>query len=141
MTTARIPFTPADEAKIASMGQWMMVVAIIHFVIGGLVLIFMCFGCLGVAAMLSQGLPGIFGAIRAFFGLLAGPVLVGQGALLLQAKKAFDTVITSDQNDQAFLAEGFMKVKIFFIIEVVYAVTQILMGCLDSATPIAMRFM
>jgi hypothetical protein len=141
MTTARIPFTPADEAKISSMGQWMLVVAIIHFVMGGIVLLMSCFGCVGIAAVLSQGLTGIMGAVALFFALLSGPVLVGQGVLLLQAKKSFDMVVTSDQNDQAFLAEGFTKVKIFFMIEVAYALIQVLSGCMESITPIAQRFM
>ena len=141
MTTARIPFTASDEAAISSLGQWMLVVAIIHFVIGGIVVLLSCFACVGMANALSGSLFGILAVFRSAVFLLSGPVLIGQGVLLIQARKAFDAVVATDSQDQALLGEAFGRVRIFFVIEVAFGLLSLLLGCVDVVTPIATRFM
>lgn len=141
MTTARIPFDASEEKRILGLGQWMMAVAIIHFLLGGLVVLLSCFACIGAAQMLSQGLTGIFGALRVFFALLSGPVLIIQGVLLLKAKKSFDTVVATDQNDQAELATAFGQVRVFFMIEVAYGALQLCLTMVDIVTPVIARLM
>ena len=141
MSVARIPFTPDDERKISSLGTWMMAVAVIHFIIGGLVVLLSCCGLIGIAQMLTQGLTGILGALRGGLGLLAGPILLGQGYLLVMAKKHMDAVVQTDTDDQAQLASAFKQIKIFVMIEGVYGLMQILMGCIDSSVPIVGRFL
>lgn len=141
MTTARIPFDANEEKRILGLGQWMMAVAIIHFLLGAVVVLLSCFGCFGAVQMISQGLTGIFAAVRVFFALLSGPILIIQGVLLLKAKKSFDTVVATDQNDQAELASAFGQVRVFFMIEVAYGVIQLCLSMVDIVTPIIARFM
>ena len=115
--------------------------AVIHFLFGGVVVVLSCFGCIGAAQMVTQGLTGIFGAMRVLFALLSGPILIIQGVLLLKAKKSFDTVVATDHSDQAELATAFGQVRVFFMIEVAYGVIQLFLAMVDIVTPIVVRFM
>lgn len=141
MTTARIPFSASDEGAITGLTQWMLVVSIIHFVIGAIALIFSCLACVGVASLLSGGLQGILAVFRAGVFLLSGPVLIGQGVLLMQARTAFDAVVATDTNDQALLGHAFGRLRLFFMIEVGYGLIGLLTGCIDIVTPVAGRFL
>ena len=120
MSLARIPFTAEDEGIIRSLGGWMLFIAIVHFIIGGLLLICGCFGVFGaVASIATQGIAGILMVVMVAFLALIAVALIGQGVLLVQGRTAFRGVADTDHADQQFLAEAFGKLKTYFLVEVV----------------------
>lgn len=100
MATKRIPFEKEDEERIASAGGWGIVVALTT-----------------IASAISGPLVALVRSEH--LGTLLGQLLVGLFTLLLglwlwQASRAFRKVALTDENDQAFLMEGFLKLRNYF---------------------------
>ena len=96
---SRIPFTAAAEAQIKSLSFWLTVI-----------------GWLNVVA-----------AVAAFFNLVLPQGNLGQMVNLilhiaiatwsLQAARAFQSVATTDVADQAYLVQGFTKLRSIFLLQ------------------------
>jgi hypothetical protein len=95
---SRIPFSAAAEAQIQSLSFWLTVV-----------------GWLNVAAAVGE-LIALFAHRN--FGEIVNPILHLAVALWsLQAARAFHNVATTDVADQAYLVEGFTKLRSIFLLQ------------------------
>jgi hypothetical protein len=109
MNGKRIPFTAEDEERIASAGMWGMIVAIASIVSTLLSLITQVI----VAAGAPQG--GTVLAAAAVPGLIGLALVIILGVWLLQASLAFRKVALTDEADEAYLLEGFRKLRNYFM--------------------------
>lgn len=106
----RIPFTPADEAKIRSLASWMAIVGWVYLV-------------LVVADILSILFTRQLGSLpnallRAFIGWWC-----------LQGSDAFHKVATSDVADQDYLVVGFQKLRAIFLLESILIIVALALVC------------
>ena len=112
----RIPFSIEDELMIMSMAKWKKFVAVFHMIGGGLLIL----GAVFVSSYVSSKLMGDAAApVAVIIGLALaiGGVLIWQGSLLYSAGEFFDLVAKTDDADQDYVAKGFGKLKMFFIVE------------------------
>lgn len=115
---ARIPFSPATERVLLSLGRWLLFIAIVHFVLGFLVVVGSCAtGWFSIAAFDLDALGGTFLVATALLYLGSALLLIVEGVMLVQAKSAFQRVATSDSNDQGELVNAFRRVRVFFMLE------------------------
>jgi hypothetical protein len=96
---SRIPFTVAAEAKIKSLSFWLNIVGWIGVAAGVLDLINL------VTPARNAG--QIFNAIIHFL----------MGYWCLQAAMAFKKVATTDEADQAYLVQGFSRLRSIFLLQ------------------------
>ena len=129
MSLARIPFTQEDEGIIRSLGGWMLFIAILHFIGGGLFGICGCCGAFGAVAQLATlGLSGIVLMLQVLLLVLLSAAWIGQGVLMVQARTAFRGVADTDHADQQFLAEAFKKMKSVFMVEVILGILYLVLN-------------
>jgi hypothetical protein len=96
---SRIPFTVAAENEIKTLSFWLTVVGWLN--IAGAVL-----------SLISLAAPG------RNLGLIVNAIIYALiGAWALQAAKAFQGVASTDVADQAYLVEGFTKLRSIFLLE------------------------
>jgi hypothetical protein len=129
MSLARIPFTSEDEGVIRSLVNWMLFVTIaVNFIACGIGLILSCIGGIGVAGMFSiSATRGVFTLLSVVFLFLMCATYIGQGVVMVQARGSLQAVATTDDADQAHLSVAFRKLRVVFLIEVVFAVLSLLM--------------
>jgi hypothetical protein len=96
---SRIPFTLAAENQLKSLSFWLTIVGWIS-VIGG------------VADLLSLVLPS-----RNIGHLFNAVIQLALGGWSLEAARAFKNVATTDVADQAYLVQGFRKLRSIFLIQ------------------------
>jgi hypothetical protein len=96
---SRIPFTIAAEEQIKSLSFWILVVGWLN-IVGGV-------GDLINLTLPTRNAGHIFGAI----------LHLVLGAWSLQAAAAFKKVATTDVADQAYLVEGFTKLRSIFLVQ------------------------
>jgi hypothetical protein len=96
---SRIPFTVAAEAKIKSLSFWLSILGWIEIAAGVLDLI--------VLVTPARNAGQIFDAVIA--------LLVGYWCL--QAATAFKKVATTDEADQAYLVQGFSRLRSIFLLQ------------------------
>ncbi len=96
---SRIPFTVAAEAKIKSLSFWLSIVGWVGIVAGVIELI----DLLTPARNAGQ----IVNAIIHFL----------MGYWCLQAATAFKKVATTDEADQAYLVQGFSRLRSIFLLQ------------------------
>ncbi|HZW31017.1 MAG TPA: hypothetical protein VFF52_09940 [Isosphaeraceae bacterium] len=96
---SRIPFTTEAESQIQSLSFWLTVV-----------------GWLNIAAVvinvINLALP-----TRNFGHLINGLIHLLVGTWALQAARAFQGVATTDVADQAYLVQGFTKLRAIFLLQ------------------------
>lgn len=135
MSVARIPFSHAEESVLTQLGGWMLFIAIIHFLGAAFAILGAClfFGVgamgAGAASQLGGAEMGIAMMVGGFVVVVMGAILIVQGVLLLQARTSFRAVALTDEADQAHLSEGFRKLKLFFLIEVILGALGLLSNC------------
>ncbi len=115
-TEKRIPFTPEDERAIASASTWGLIV-------GGTSL------ATGVITLLLQ-VPVLMKLPPAMYGLVAFPALQAAFTVLiniwlLQASLAFRKVALTNEADQAYLLDGFRKLRAYFMIQVTLIIAAV----------------
>jgi hypothetical protein len=96
---SRIPFTIAAEQQINSLSFWIIIVGWLNIVAGVADLVNL--------ALSTRNAGHIFGAI----------LHLVLGAWSLQAAAAFKKVATTDVADQAYLVEGFTKLRSIFLVQ------------------------
>ena len=96
---SRIPFSAAAEAQIKSLSAWLTVIGWLNAVaaVGGFIDLFTP----------HRNLGQIFSVI----------VHAAIAAWSFQAARAFKNVATTDVADQAFLVEGFTKLRSIFLLQ------------------------
>lgn len=109
MDANRIPFTEEDERRIASAATWGMIVALTSIAAGVLSLLvqsslMLRFGSLDKALLVPLVQAGITVMINVW---------------LLQASQAFRKVALTDEADQAYLLQGFRKLRGYFMVQVI----------------------
>ncbi|UJR85331.1 hypothetical protein [Sandaracinus amylolyticus] len=130
MTAARIPFTPADESAIRTLVGTMLFLLVVNFVFGALGLLGGCLSFAGVPAQAQfHPMAAVGAAITALTILLYGAGMIGQGALLVQVRRALEQVVTTDTQDQALLATAFARLRLFFLLEAVLFFVMMGMQC------------
>ena len=131
MDPARIPFSPDDEAKIASAANWGSIMAITSIVGGGLSLIItsMAASKLGDGAEMFAMVPAI----------IAEAFVLVINVWLLQACQAFRKVAVTDVADQAYLLAGFRKLRAYFLLQVVMILAMFGLAFFGGAMAAAMR--
>lgn len=95
---SRIPFTAAAEGQIKSLSFWLTVV-----------------GWLNVVAAVAEFI-GLF-AHRNYGDIVNLILHLALGLWSLQAARAFRNVATTDVADQAYLVEGFTKLRSIFLLQ------------------------
>ena len=95
---SRIPFSAAAEAQIKSLSFWLTVV-----------------GWLNVVAVVA-GFLGLF-SHRNYGDIFSLILHLAVGLWSLQAARAFRNVATTDVADQAYLVEGFTKLRSIFLLQ------------------------
>lgn len=134
---ARIPFSQSDEAMINSMSGWMLFLAIVHFLGGAFFLTCGCFGGIGAGASFAVSPVGAaLLTLQMLSFLVLGVLLTVEGVMLVQARGALGAVVTSDQNDQELLSRAFNKLKLFFMLELLWFAINIFVGLLGLALAI-----
>ena len=118
LTEKRIPFTPEDEQAIASASTWGLIV-------GGTSI------ATGIISLLVQ-IPMIL-ETEALRGFIAAPVLQAAFTVLinvwlLQASLAFRKVALTNEADQAFLLEGFRRLRAYFMIQLILIIAAVALG-------------
>jgi hypothetical protein len=96
---SRIPFTIEAENQIKSLSFWLTVIGWLNVVAA--VIVF-------VNLVLPQRNPGL---------VIDLILYVAIGTWALQAAKAFRNVATTDVADQAYLVEGFTKLRSIFLLQ------------------------
>jgi hypothetical protein len=121
MSLARIPFSAADEQVIGTLNGWMLFLAIIHFIAAVFVLGCGCFGLVGAVGQLGANpVGGALFTLQMFTLPVLGAVMGVEGLLALQARSALEKVVSSDSSDQQFLSDAFHRLKLFFMLELVW---------------------
>lgn len=112
MDAKRIPFSEEDERKIASAATWGLVVSLTSI------------GTAVLSAIATLSLDVEFVAIQA----LPAALSVLLNVWLLQASLAFRKVALTDVADQAFLLQGFRRLRGYFMFQVLLIVGGVLLG-------------
>jgi hypothetical protein len=130
MTTARIPFSSDDESAIRMLVGTMLFLLVVNFVFGGLGLLAGCLSFLGVPGrMMLHPMAGVATVVTALSMVLYCVGMIGQGVLLVQARRALELVVTTDSQDQALLGEVFAKLRLFFGLEAVMFLLSMALQC------------
>lgn len=130
MTTARIPFSSADESAIRTLVGTMLFLLIVNFAVGGLGILGGCLSFLAVPTRLAiHPMAGVASLLTALCTLLYCIGMVGQGVLLVQTRTALEQVVQTDTRDQALLAEAFAKLRLFFGLEAVMFLLSMGLQC------------
>jgi hypothetical protein len=96
---SRIPFTVEAERQILTLSFWLTVI-----------------GWLSIAAAVIMVINLLLPARN--LGLLADLILyIAVATWALQAARAFKSVATTDQADQAYLVQGFSKLRSIFLLQ------------------------
>jgi hypothetical protein len=133
----RIPFSPSDDALIGSMNGWMMFAAVMHFIGGAFFLICGCFAIFGTFATFSVSpIGGILSLLQMLSFAVLGIVLLGEGAAIVQARSAFAQVVATDTDDQAQLSTAFKRLKLFFMLELLWFAINVFVAILALLTAI-----
>jgi hypothetical protein len=96
---SRIPFTVEAEKQIESLSYWLKILGWLSIVAG----------ILGLLNLLTSG--------RNFGHVFNAILQVIIGVWSLQAAEAFKKVATTDEADQAYLVEGFSKLRGIFLVQ------------------------
>jgi hypothetical protein len=127
MDAHRIPFTEEDEQRIASAATWGSIVAVTTIATGGIALV------LTLSAGVSFANSVV--AIASLSALLPTVVSIAINVWLLQASAAFRKVAQTDHADQAYLLQGFRKLRGYFMVQVIMillVLAFVLFGLLQS---------
>ncbi len=119
---SQIPFSIKDELAILSMSKWMKFVGIFLMIVGALGLIGLAFGALGCVGMPINAAAGVIFIVALVIGVGMIALVIWQGSLAYGAAERFELVVKSDDADQDYIAWGFQKLRIFFVIEAILAV-------------------
>ncbi|MBT4263678.1 MAG: hypothetical protein HOD85_05660 [Deltaproteobacteria bacterium] len=119
---ARIPFSAEIEKRILNQAFWMNFVAIILYIAA----IGCAVGLVGVF-MIKVSLPISTSIVAAGLLILVG-LFAYQGYSLNDASHYFKLVARKDEADQEYVAEGFEKIKVFFMIEGFFMVLAFIAG-------------
>jgi len=117
MDARRIPFSPADEERIASAGLWGMIVAITSMVSTALSTVTAVVQVLRVGSInpeLDHYRPFMMLGVLVP-GLVSLTLVLILGIWLLQASQAFRKVALTDTADQHYLLLGFRKLRNYFM--------------------------
>jgi hypothetical protein len=96
---SRIPFTVAAENQIKSLSFWLTIVGWLNVIAGVSDLLNL--------ALSTRNIGHVFNAI----------LHLALGGWSLEAARAFKNVATTDVADQAFLVQGFSKLRSIFLIQ------------------------
>jgi hypothetical protein len=96
---SRIPFTVAAEKQIKALSFWLAVVGWLNVIAGVSDLLNL--------VLATRNIGHVFNAILHF----------AMGTWSLQAANAFKNVATTDVADQAYLVQGFTKLRSIFLIQ------------------------
>jgi len=96
---SRIPFTAAAEQQLKSLSFWLSVVGWLNLIAGVSNLLNL--------ALATRNIGHVFNAI----------LHIALGAWSLEAARAFKNVATTDVADQAYLVQGFTKLRSIFLIQ------------------------
>jgi hypothetical protein len=96
---SRIPFTVAAENQIKSLSFWLTIVGWLNVIAGVSDLLNL--------ALSTRNIGHVFNAI----------LHLALGGWSLEAARAFKSVATTDVADQAFLVQGFSKLRSIFVIQ------------------------
>jgi len=96
---SRIPFTVAAEKQLKTLSFWLALVGWLNVIAG-------------VSDLLNLALP-----TRNIAHVLNAILHFALGAWSLQAAKAFKNVATTDVADQAYLVQGFTKLRSIFLLQ------------------------
>jgi hypothetical protein len=95
---SRIPFTAAAENQIKSLSSWLKIVGWLSAFLGGI----------DILTMIQQRNPG----------QLADLIIhIAVAIWALQASQAFKSVALTDVADQAYLVQGFAKLRSLFLLQ------------------------
>jgi hypothetical protein len=139
-SVARIPFTPYEQKVVGSLTAWMIFFSVVHFLVGLVAMgigLLMCFGAIPLVQ--SEMAHGIFEALRGVAVVLAGIVMLAEGAFVLLARSSFSKMLSTDTHDQALLSSGIARLKVFFALElfvfVIALVASLIGGIITFAWP------
>jgi hypothetical protein len=96
---SRIPFTVEAEKQINTLSFWLVVVGWLNLIAA-------------VIDLLNLALP-----TRNIAHVFAAIIRIVVGTWALQAAKAFKNVATTDVADQAYLVQGFTKLRSIFLLQ------------------------
>lgn len=146
---ARIPFRAADEQMIGSMARWMQFIGVITM-LGGLISMFLVMvamvflGFEEATAKVGQERWRVFIHENLVLLLALGVFALGSavlstyaGYVLGQASDQFDRVVRTDVADQAYLAAGLDRVKVYFQVFVLNIVLSMIVGMATAITLLA----
>jgi hypothetical protein len=120
MNGKRIPFSTADEEKIASAGVWGIIIAITSLAstaVGLAASVVGVFRTIDAVGKMGGDFPFSIGMIAwvAVPGLIVTAIWVLLSIWLLQASLAFRKVALTDVADQHYLLRGFRKLRNYFM--------------------------
>ena len=141
----RIPFSSEAESVLNQLSGWSMFIAIVHLIGGVLLLLFGCCASCGVLSTvpaLSGSVTGsiiaVFSAVTVFLVSLFGGGFFAQGIILIKARSPLTSDVNTDVDDQKYLAQSIEWFKVFFMVEVVVVILQILMNLTDLGSKIVL---
>jgi hypothetical protein len=116
MSAERIPFEPQDERAMASGATWARISAVVS------VLSTLCGSLFALQAQAHiDPVDAVVEAVTLSITLLLGFWLFRAGML-------FHRVATTDQADQRFLLEGFVKLRAYFRLVVILAIAALVVA-------------
>ena len=130
MTVARIPFTADDEGAIRQLTGAMMFLLVVNFLFGALMLLGGCLAFAGVPMNFQAHPAAGAGAVLTALAMAVYALgMIGQGAILVQARQALAAVVDTDTSDQLHLSLAFSRLKMFFLLEAVMFLMLMGMSC------------
>ncbi|HXG13151.1 MAG TPA: hypothetical protein VNK04_25560 [Gemmataceae bacterium] len=139
---SRVPFRADEEAMIASMARWMRFIAVYTIIVG--FLLFFVVLVIAVFLSVAQGAEDrSLARAREFIEAHAAPLIVlvaaalaaavvvtWSGFVLYQAGDNFSLVARTDLADQDYLARGFEKLRVYYMIQVLTVVFFVIIALL-----------
>jgi len=123
----RIPFTPADEARVTSMARWMYISAGVSALAALINLALVATGRTGAE---PAGGMDLYINNNHVFGQLLGMALAGlMAAWLLQAARAFMAVAATDDADQVNVVQGLEQLRRVFLLKSVMIILAVAVFC------------
>lgn len=119
----RIPFTPTQEASISLLGKAMLASGVLTILTGVLGILF---GIASVGLTLYKGGWVLAEGIGLLCQTLSFIFPVIFGFWLIKGWQAFNKVVTTDEDDQAYLAQGLVQLRNVFILKIVTYIVMFL---------------
>ena len=113
--TCRIPFSPADEERMASAAMWGIIVAVASIASSILSLIGEVLVAFRTLPADAAGSAHPLVATALFAGVISLGISLVLATFLLQASLAFRKVALTDEADRRYLLLGFLKLRNYFM--------------------------